>query len=163
MTTYQRLVYNSLMWYTGLPLMHRLPNTRVVWTNGRTCSLALRSQSLSYVSCHWCRQQLGLASYAVEEVLCITFTFTSHERVVPKPLISGHVFEENLYNMYIIFIFIFIIFLLFKTCLQLKHHIWRKFRTQAKIHNYKCIGSSSDDIVNSWTCFKSCTKSGIKW
>ena len=41
-----------------------------------TCGLdhlALRSQSLNYLFSHWCRPQLGLASHAVQEVLCITW------------------------------------------------------------------------------------------
>ena len=31
----------------------------------------LRSQNLSYILSHWCRHQVGFASYAVQEVLCI--------------------------------------------------------------------------------------------
>ena len=42
------------------------------WTNGRTCNLMLRSQNLSYMLSHWCRPPLGLASHAVQEVLCIS-------------------------------------------------------------------------------------------
>ena len=33
----------------------------------------LRSQNLSYMLSHWCRPQVGFASYAVQEVLCITW------------------------------------------------------------------------------------------
>ena len=40
-------------------------------TNGSTCYLMLRSQIWSYMLSHWCRPQLGFASHAVQEVVCI--------------------------------------------------------------------------------------------
>ena len=45
----------------------------MVWTNGRAFNLILGSQNTSYMLSHWCRPQLGLASPAVQEVLCITW------------------------------------------------------------------------------------------
>ena len=45
----------------------------MVWSNRRARNLALRPQSLRYVFSHWFTPQLGLASHAVQEVLCITW------------------------------------------------------------------------------------------
>ena len=47
---------------------YNLPNL----SNRRTCNLALRSQSLSYMSSHWCRPQLGLSIHAIQEALSVT-------------------------------------------------------------------------------------------
>ena len=89
-TTYQRLGHNSLMWYTGLPVRHSLPNPIVVWTNEMTCSLSSLITKLSYMFSHWSRPQLGLAIHAIMRgwVHCTQFQQNS--------LISGHVFDVNL-------------------------------------------------------------------
>ena len=54
-TTHQRLGYNSLMWYTGLPVRHGLPNPIVVCTNERTRSLSSVIAKVSYVLFYWSR------------------------------------------------------------------------------------------------------------
>ena len=85
-TAYQRLGYNSLMWYTGLPVQHGLPNPIVVCTNERTGSLSSVIAKPSYMFSHWSRPHVGLAIYAIMRgwVNCTQFQQNS--------LISGHVF-----------------------------------------------------------------------
>ena len=89
MTAYQQLGYNSLMWYTGLPLRHSLPNPIVVCTNDRTCSLSSVIAKLSYMFSHWSRPHVCLAIYAILRgwVSCTQFQ--------QNWLISGHVFAVN--------------------------------------------------------------------
>ena len=60
MTAYQRLGYNSLMWCTGLPARHSLPNPIVVCT----CSLSSVIIKLSYMFSHWFTPHVGLAIHA---------------------------------------------------------------------------------------------------
>ena len=85
-SAYQPLEYNSLMWYTWLPVRHGLPNPIVVCTNERTCSLSSVITKLSYMFSHWFRPHVGLAIHANLRgwVNCTQFQQNS--------LISGHVF-----------------------------------------------------------------------
>ena len=64
-TAYQRLGYNSLMWYTGLPVRHGLPNPILAWTNERTHTLSSVIAKLSYVLFYWSRPHVALAIHAI--------------------------------------------------------------------------------------------------
>ena len=65
MPTYQRLGYNSLIWHTGFPVQHGLPNPIVVWTIERSDRLSSVIAKPSYMFFHWSRPHVGLAFHAI--------------------------------------------------------------------------------------------------
>ena len=55
----------ALLWYTGLPVRHGLPNPMMVCTNERTRSISPVIAKLSYVLFYWSKPHAALAIHAI--------------------------------------------------------------------------------------------------